>query len=129
MPVSENKELAEWVEQRRADKRSAEHAPNAAFYDLDAAGTLVEVKTTTRTVVNPAGNQKGCYQIEEANHDRLLDDGGVYDFVLRNGDDEIVDVTTMPASDFDELVDENNREWPSGSKLKVRYDVIHGESP
>lgn len=125
MPTSENKRLAEHIEERRAQTRRAEHVPESEYYDLDASGQLVEVKTTKRNVASDAGGRKGRYQIDESNHDQLVEAGGVYDFVLRDDDGDVVDVETRTAEAIDELVDERNREWPTNSKLKIRYDVLH----
>lgn len=128
MARQQNKDLAEHIEEVRQNDRSAEHTPDEEFFDLDDDGDLVEVKTTTRNVENPSGVRTGRYQIEESNHRKLVEAGGTYDFVLRDENDAVLDVETMSAVELDELIEENNRTWPSGSKLKIRHDVIHEET-
>lgn len=125
MPVEENKRLAEWVEEQRRDARDAVEGPNSDFYDLEDGDNLIEVKTTSREVANPNGNREGRYQLEETNHRQLLEADGIYDFVLRDADDAIEDVTTLEAAELEELIDENNREWPENSKLKIRWSQIN----
>ena len=120
----QNKRLAEHVEGERADARDAEPAPNGQHYVVVDDGELVEVKTTKREV-GESYRRTGRYQLEESNHEALVDDGGTYDFVLRDDDGLTVEVETMDAGDVDELLRENGRTWPNGSKLKVRWDVIH----
>lgn len=113
------------MEERRAEARNGRHTPEQEYYDVMDDGTRVEVKTTQRIVKNPNYNRKGRYQLEGDNHQELVEQGGVYDFMLRDDDGEVVEVKTMEAASVDNLLVENDREWPTGSKLKIRWDVIH----
>jgi len=122
-----NKRLGTAIEERRAEARGAEHTPEQEYYDLRDDGTQVEVKSTKRTIQNPNYNRTGRYQLEPENHHELVEVGGVYDFVLRNSENDIVDVRTLAAENVDRLLAANDRTWPTGSKLKLRYDQIHNE--
>jgi len=93
-------------------------------------GTPVEVKSTEKDVtVNWDGSGRtrpGRYQLEHSNHRNLVDHGGEYDFVLRDGDEEVA-VRTMDAAEVDKLINKENRTWPENSKLKLSYKDIHPE--
>lgn len=123
----QNRQLGVQVEKSRARDRGGEHVGTDGWFDVeDSDGSPVEVKSTEVEVENPTETRPGRYQIDEDNHANLRDHGGVYDFVLRDGDVE-VDVETMTAAEVDDLIDENDRKWPSGSKLKLSWKDVHGE--
>lgn len=117
-----NKRLGTKVAKSRADARGAEHTPDAGYFDVDDEQP-VEVKTTARTVESGGETRKGRYQLVGDNHDRLVREGGEYDFVLRRDDGQ--DVATLEASEVDEIINEAGLSWPQNSKLKLRYDLIH----
>lgn len=125
--TNDNKEVGTSIEKYRAKQRGGERTPEA-WFDVEAAdGTLVEVKSTERRVsVDWAENRdprRGRFQIERSNHENLVDHGGEYDFVLRDGDDAVAE-TTMTAKEVDDLLDENDRTWPKNSKLKLVWSDI-----
>jgi hypothetical protein len=122
-----NKRLAENIEEQRVNAREGrEHSPHMAFYDwTEPDGTFTECKTTKRMVDSPNGSREGRYQIAEKNHEKLLDNRGRYEFVLRNENNETVEIAGISADKLDELLIKRDREWPNGSKLKIRWTVVH----
>lgn len=134
MATSENRRLGVQVEEHRADQRgrTAEHVGTDGWYDVEDAGTPVEVKSTKKAVkVNWDGSGRtrpGRYQLTHDNHRNLVDHGGEYDFVLMDADgDNQIAAETMPAEDVDKLINELDRKWPEGSKLKLSWKDIHPE--
>lgn len=120
-----NKRLGTHIEERRAKAREAQHTPEAEWHDLEDRGTPVEVKSTKKEVTNPTEVRKGRYQLEGENHHQLVEQGGEYDFVLRDSDNKVIRTTTLKASEVEQILVDNGRKWPAGSKLKLRWDVIH----
>jgi hypothetical protein len=129
---SENRQLGVQVEQYRARERgaSAEHVGTDGWFDVEDGDTPVEVKSAEKEVsVDHDGSGRsrpGRYQLEHDNHRNLVDHGGEYDFVLRDGSDTVAE-RTMMAAEIDDLIDEQNRKWPDGSKLKILWTDIHPE--
>jgi len=117
-----NKRLGTQIEEARAEARDAPHTPEMEFYDVDDSDP-VEVKSTAETV-GEYYQRKGRYQLIGDNHQQLHEAGGVYDFVLRldNGD---ADLVTLTAEEVDAIIHNAGLEWPNGSKLKLRHDLIH----
>lgn len=122
-----NKRLGTHIEEERAAARDGERTPDTDWYDVIDDGERVEVKSTPKHVENPTESRKGRYQLVADNHERLVDAGGVYDFVLRDHDDRIIDVVTLTAEGVDKLLADNGRKWPDGSKLKILWTDIHDE--
>lgn len=121
-----NRNLGRQVEQHRADARGGEHRPDMDFFDVEASdGTPVEVKSTRRTVENPSVDRSGRYQIVGDNHEELVEQGGEYDFVLRDQNDDELETVTLAAEEVDRIIAENDLKWPTGSKLKLSYHYIH----
>lgn len=117
-----NKRLGTKVARDRAEERGAEHTPDAPYYDIDD-DPVVEVKSTKKTIENPSMTRKGRYQIIGDNHEQLVREGGVYDFILRTDDDH--EVKTLAAEKVDQIINDAGLKWPKNSKLKLRYDLIH----
>jgi hypothetical protein len=132
---SENRRLGVQVEKFRADKRGGEHVGTDGWFDVEGRdGTPVEVKSCSVRVETDTNEwtetRTGRYQLERDNHRNLADHDGEYDFVLRDDDNgEPVDTVTMSAGEVDDLINELDRKWPSGSKLKIQWTDIHGEDP
>lgn len=123
-----NKYLGEHVEEDRADARGGERTPEA-WFDVDDDGTPVEVKSTERRL---SYGRRGRYQIERTNHENLLDHGGEYDFVLRDGsgeDGEQYDTAAtrigVDASTVEAWREERGLKWPDGGKLKLPWSQVH----
>lgn len=124
---NDNKQVGTSIEKYRARRRDGQRTPEA-WFDVEAAdGTLVEVKSTERRVdiqwAEDRDPRRGRFQLVQENHENLVDHGGEYDFVLRDGDDAVAE-TTISAKEVDNLLDENGRTWPAGSKLKLVWSDI-----
>lgn len=116
-----NKQVGTSIESYRADARDGERTPDA-WFDVEAAdGTLVEVKSTERRL---SYGRRGRYQIERTNHENLVDHGGEYDFVLRDGDSTAAE-RTLDASTVEEIRQEHGLKWPNGGKLKLPWSYVH----
>jgi len=131
MSRRQNKQLGTSIEEYRARQRGGRRTPEA-WFDVEAGdGTLVEVKSTEKRVKvdwNDQGkSRRGRYQIIQSNHQNLRDHGGEYDFVLRDGDDTVAE-RTMTARELDDLLDEHDRTWPNGSKLKLPWSHVHPDA-
>lgn len=125
-----NQRLGRQVEKHRAKTRDGQHVGTDGWFDVEGSdGTPVEVKSTQKEVtVNWDGQGKtrpGRYQIVKENHQNLVDHGGEYDFVLRDGEGNEIETRTMTAAEVDELIRERGREWPENSKLKLSHRDIH----
>lgn len=123
-PQTENKAIGTQIEKYRAEERGGERTPEAWFDVEGGDGTIVEVKST---MVRLESGRIGRYQIEGENHRNLVDHGGVYDFVLRDGD-HIADETTLSASEVERIRKEHNLKYPDGGKLKVPWTYVHNYS-
>lgn len=120
--TNQNKQLGRSVEQYRADARDGDVTPEA-WFDVEARdGTLVEVKSTEKRL---SYGRRGRYQIERTNHENLLDHGGVYDFVLRDGDSTAAERVGVPASTVEEWRQDRGLKWPEGGKLKLPWAQVH----
>lgn len=119
--TNQNKVLGRQIEQYRARQRGGDVTPEA-WFDVEAPdGTLVEVKSTERRL---AYGRRGRYQIERENHENLVDHGGEYDFVLRDGDGTAIE-ETMDASEVEQLRQDHELKWPDGGKLKLPWSYVH----
>lgn len=127
MSKSANKRLGTHMEERRAEARRAAHTPEQEWHDLEDGDTPVEVKTTKRTVQSGDRERPGRYQLEGENHHQLVEQGGEYDFVLRDSEGDVVDVVTKEAAQVEKLLTDAGRKWPVGSKLKLQWTAIHTE--
>lgn len=130
--TSENRALGVQVEKSRADARgpSAKHVGTDGWFDVEDGQTPVEVKSAEKDVTvnwdDSGRTRPGRYQLDEDNHNNLVDHGGEYDFVLRDGKDTVAE-RTMTAAEVDDLIDELDRKWPTGSKLKLSWKDVHPE--
>lgn len=130
MSTQDNKTVGTQVEEYRAKERNGERTPEAWFDVEDGDGTLVEVKSCDRRVAVTYGDndhtRPGRYQIDEDNHYNLLDHGGVYDFVLKDGDGTAAE-RTMTAREVEDLREEKGLQWPESGKLKLLWKYVHPE--
>lgn len=118
--TNRNKDVGTSIESYRADQRGGERTPEA-WFDVEDGSTIVEVKSTEKRL---SSGRRGRYQLEEDQHENLLDHGGEYDFALRDGDDLAAE-RTMDASDVEDLLDEKDLKWPRAGKLKLPWSYVH----
>ena len=127
--TNDNKQVGESIEKWRARQRGAERTPEA-WFDMDDDGTPIETKSTVKREkqywAEERKPRRGRYQIEESNHENLVDHNGEYDFNLRDREkDDVIETVTMSAEEVDDLIREKDLKWPDTGKLKLPWSYVH----